>query len=145
MWKDRSKSPQFNLHCTSTEMNQFSLQSFSRTFTDPPLDKFKLAVISVWNCTEWKLSFSESFIERIAATLGPPLQRWHAGDVPDLSRLCAQAAGLQGQTAPLCVFMAEFTTRKWSFPGLWRQWRGWIGTREGSFAQYEMFKTAKRY
>lgn len=76
-------------------------------------------------------------------SLGPPLERWHAGAVVGLSRLCAQAASLQGQTA-FCIFMAGFTTGKWSFPGHWGQWRGWSGTTEGPSAQHEMFKTAWR-
>lgn len=74
-------------------------------------------------------------------SLGPPLEHWHTGAVVGLSRLCAQAASLQGQTA-FCIFMAGFTTGKWSFPGLWRQWRGWSGNMEGPSAQHEMLKTA---
>lgn len=75
-------------------------------------------------------------------SLGPPLERWHTGAVVGLSRLCAQAAILQGQTV-FCIFMAGFTAGKWSFPGLWRQWRGWSGTTEDPSAQHEIFKTAK--
>lgn len=75
-------------------------------------------------------------------SLWPPLERWHAGAVVALSRLCAQAASLQGQTA-FCIYMAGFTTGKWSFPGLWGQWRGWSATTEGPSAQHETFKTAK--
>lgn len=73
-------------------------------------------------------------------SLGPPLEHWHAGAMVGLSRLCAQAASLQGQTA-FCIFMAGFTTRKWSFPGLWRQWKGWSGTTMDPSAQREMLNS----
>lgn len=94
----------------------------------------------MWNCILWKHCLWIIYWED-CISLGPPLERWHAGAVVGLSRLCAQAASLRGQTA-FCIFMAGFTTGKWSFPGLWRQWRGWSGTTEGPSAQHEVFKTA---
>lgn len=77
-------------------------------------------ICSSFNSLEWH-SMETTFLWIIywedCISLGPPLERWHAAAVVGLSRLCAQPASLQGQTT-FCIFMAGFTTRKWSFPRL---------------------------
>jgi len=93
-----------------------------------------------WNCKNNQINNINN--KKYGISFGPPLELCLIGAMKGLSHPCAQAASLQGQTA-LSIFMAGFTTRKWSFPRLWRQWRWWSGTMEGCSAQHEVLKTAK--
>lgn len=70
-------------------------------------------------------------------SFGPPLERWHAGALVGLSRLCAQPASLQGQTA-FRIFMVGYTTRKWSFARLWRQWERLWHHRESLVSAWDI-------